>query len=289
MERFLNQDAYSYIMGLIDDLGGVDLEQLQADMVQVRAIAEDAANDAETAVTTANGAVASLAVYDDRISDLSLDVAACENSVSNLQIVSNSHTTDIAALQSGKVPITRKVNNKALSADITLDASDVSAAPTSHASTATTYGAGTTASYGHNKLINNLNQNAYANGEALSAYQGYVLNTNKADKTLFKDYGTSSTFIQMQEVDIGTSVQFTAGEAKTFTGNSGLTYGANNKIAIGIIGFEMSGTNSSKIAIGRHWVNVDNQNYGVSMINTDGSNAITVSIKMKLLVVNYGI
>jgi hypothetical protein len=49
-------------------------------------------------------------------------------------------------------------------------------APTSHASTATTYGVGTTTNYGHCKTINDLNKNAYANGEALSAYQGKVLN-----------------------------------------------------------------------------------------------------------------
>ena len=49
-------------------------------------------------------------------------------------------------------------------------------APTSHASSATTYGVGTTANYGHVKVINGLTQSAYANGEALSAYQGKVLN-----------------------------------------------------------------------------------------------------------------
>ena len=49
-------------------------------------------------------------------------------------------------------------------------------APTSHASSATTYGVGTTANYGHVKVINGLTQSAYANGEALAAYQGKVLN-----------------------------------------------------------------------------------------------------------------
>ena len=49
-------------------------------------------------------------------------------------------------------------------------------APTSHASSATTYGVGTTANYGHVKVINGLTQSDYANGEALAAYQGKVLN-----------------------------------------------------------------------------------------------------------------
>jgi len=53
-------------------------------------------------------------------------------------------------------------------------------APTSHASTTTTYGIGTTTNYGHVKTINALTQTAHADGTALSAYQGYVLSTNKA-------------------------------------------------------------------------------------------------------------
>lgn len=54
--------------------------------------------------------------------------------------------------------------------------------PKSHASTATTYGVGTTTSYGHVKTINNLTTSSHTNGNALSAYQGYLLNQNKVDK-----------------------------------------------------------------------------------------------------------
>ncbi len=49
-------------------------------------------------------------------------------------------------------------------------------APTNHASSGTSYGVGTISNYGHNKLINNLDRSAFVNGEALSAYQGYVIN-----------------------------------------------------------------------------------------------------------------
>lgn len=48
-------------------------------------------------------------------------------------------------------------------------------APTSHSSSATTYGVGTTSNYGHNKVINNLTTSTYSDGNSLSAYQGYVL------------------------------------------------------------------------------------------------------------------
>lgn len=52
-----------------------------------------------------------------------------------------------------RVPITRTVNGKALSADIVLTAADVLAAPILHAvATAATYGGGTSALYGHVKL-----------------------------------------------------------------------------------------------------------------------------------------
>lgn len=48
-------------------------------------------------------------------------------------------------------------------------------APTSHASTGTGYGVGTTENYGHVKIINALTKSAYANGEVLSAHQGKLL------------------------------------------------------------------------------------------------------------------
>lgn len=51
--------------------------------------------------------------------------------------------------------------------------------PNSHASSTTTYGVGTTANFGHCKIINDLTHSNYGDGEALSAYQGKVLNQNK--------------------------------------------------------------------------------------------------------------
>lgn len=58
-------------------------------------------------------------------------------------------------------------------------------APNSHASSGTTYGVGTTANYGHCKTINGLTQSSHVNGNALSAYQGKVLN----DKVNLKEGG----------------------------------------------------------------------------------------------------
>lgn len=68
-------------------------------------------------------------------------------------------TTSTNAVQNRVV--TTQLNNKA---------------PTNHAATHTGYGVGTPSDYGHVKTINDLNQSSFSSGNALSAYQGYVLN-----------------------------------------------------------------------------------------------------------------
>ena len=68
--------------------------------------------------------------------------------------------------------------------------------PISHASTASTYGLGTTSNYGHVKTVNGLTTSSHSDGLALSAYQGYVLNTNKAPNnhaSTATTYGVGST------------------------------------------------------------------------------------------------
>ncbi len=71
--------------------------------------------------------------------------------------------------------------------------------PTSHASTSTTYGVGSPSNYGHVKTINALNQTNHVDGNALSAYQGSVLNskiTEVSNNSHYKlRFGTSKTAI----------------------------------------------------------------------------------------------
>lgn len=76
--------------------------------------------------------------------------------------------------------------------------------PTSHASTAKTYGLGTTANYGHVKTINALNTSAHADGLALSAYQGKVLNDLINAKGTATGAGAGST-IADKSISSGTS------------------------------------------------------------------------------------
>ena len=73
-----------------------------------------------------------------------------------------------------------------------LNTSIAGKAPTAHASSSTTYGVGTTSNYGHVKIINNLTSEAYAAGEALSAYQGKVLNTAISGKQKAITSGTAA-------------------------------------------------------------------------------------------------
>lgn len=82
---------------------------------------------------------------------------------------------------------------------------DTSRAPTSHASTANTYGLGSTSNYGHVKTINNLTQSSHSDGTALSAYQGKVLNDTKADKSQVVDWD-NITFVSKSDDATGSII-----------------------------------------------------------------------------------
>lgn len=85
---------------------------------------------------------------------------------------------------------------------------DTSRAPTSHASTATTYGLGTDSNYGHVKLVDGFSGSSYANGNALSSHAGYLLNQNKVDKydgIMYASIGTNSDATAYPRAAIGQS------------------------------------------------------------------------------------
>lgn len=79
----------------------------------------------------------------------------------------------------------------AKSLNITYD--NVGAPPKSHASSASTYGLGSTANYGHVKTINNLTTSSYTAGNALNAYQGYLLKQSIDEKNSLVSRGTGHT------------------------------------------------------------------------------------------------
>lgn len=74
-----------------------------------------------------------------------------------------------------------------------------SKAPNSHASTATTYGVGTANNYGHCKVINNLTTASAADGQALNAYQGKVLNDKFTPVSLYNNASGSNGTITLSQ------------------------------------------------------------------------------------------
>lgn len=79
-----------------------------------------------------------------------------------------------------KLQTARQINGVAFDGSVNITVADGTKAPVSHASSGTTYGVGTTVNYGHCKVRNDLLAAVFSNGEALSAYQGYLLN-NRID------------------------------------------------------------------------------------------------------------
>ena len=109
---------------------------------------------------------------------------------SNVDVV----TSWEATLSDTKVPSEKLTKN-------TLDGK----APTSHASSSSTYGLGTTANYGHVKTINGLTQSSHSDGTALSAYQGYLLNNAISGKADSSDIPTKTSDLTNDGAD-GTNV-----------------------------------------------------------------------------------
>lgn len=72
-------------------------------------------------------------------------------------------------------------------------------APINHASQATGYGLGTSANYGHVKVIDNLTTSTARDGEALSAHQGYELDTRV--KALENSGGGGGVQISISETE----------------------------------------------------------------------------------------
>ena len=99
-----------------------------------------------------------------------------QTKLAGIEAEANKTIVDSALSGSSTNPVQNQAINTALS----------DKAPTSHASTANTYGLGSTTKYGHVKTVNGLTTASHTDGEALSAYQGKVLNdaiNGKANST----------------------------------------------------------------------------------------------------------
>lgn len=106
--------------------------------------------------------------------------------------------------------------------------------PSSHASTASTYGLGTTTNYGHVKTINALTQSSHADGTALSAYQGYLLNINKAPNShasTATTYGVGST-TAFGHLKVGEGIAVSSGVISLSNHGSAATIGSSTTLGI---------------------------------------------------------
>ena len=172
---------------------------------------------------------------------------------------------EIISQEANKVPNTRTVNGKALSSNITLSASDVGAAPISHASTATTYGKGTSSNYGHIKLTDSLidTTTAATGGLALSAKAGSDL------KGMITHYVNRPLWFTIGSINSDGSSSTSTTRARTGLLYSG--FGASVSCA-GSVEYRICTYTSGEVFVG--WLNND---------FTQNSTNITSGVYFKIL------
>lgn len=154
-----------------------------SDKTKLNGIAEGAQVNSITGVK--GNAESSYRVGNVNLTPANIGAVPTTRKINNLDL---SQDRTLSAADVGAVPTSRKVNNKQLSSDITLAASDVGAAPTDHASTATTYGKGTSSNYGHVKISDSLTDTTTAatggvvpSMKAVSDLNGAINNLTASD------------------------------------------------------------------------------------------------------------
>lgn len=125
-------------------------------------------------------------------------------------------------------------------------------APNNHASANTTYGIGTSSLYGHAKIKNNLTTSSYVDGEALSAYQGYLLNQNKQNNIsagngiIFSDNQVAANFgNEAATVCEGNDPRLSDARNPLFHASTNITYGVGTTSLFGHVKLANDLTNSS--------------------------------------------
>lgn len=128
--------------------------------------------------------------------------------------------------------------------------------PTSHRSTATTYGVGNASYYGHCRVVNNLTKSSHTDGYALSAYQGYLLkqdvdgkasSTHTHTKSQITDFpslhsvatsGSYNDLLDKPNIPSGAVVDINLdGNSNNAVANSAVVGGLNDKIEASDISF----------------------------------------------------
>lgn len=157
-----------------------------------------------------------------------------------------------------------------------------SKAPTNHAVNATTYGLGKAWEYGHCRVVNALTKSSYSDGEALSAHQGYLLNSK------FSQYMNKSNFsVLTGSLTVGGSTSGT----KTISYPSGFNQNNCVPIACGIsyvsakgynyVGYYVNSGSGLNNAFTRY-LNLLTNNLELTVINNNTSSS-TFNYKIVLM------
>lgn len=151
------------------------------DKTEITGFLNNKANQSDLQTTNSNLSTLSSTVDNkvDKVTGKGLSTedftTAFKDKLDGIESEANKTVVDSALSSTSENPLQNKAINTALNGK----------APTSHASSASTYGLGTTSNYGHVKTINGLTQSSHTNGTALSAYQGKVLKDLIDTKTSF--------------------------------------------------------------------------------------------------------
>ena len=94
-----------------------------------------------------------------------------------------------------------------------------------HASSANTYGLGTTGNYGHVKTINGLTQSSHQDGTALSAYQGKVLKSSVDGKAPTSHKSSANTYGVSDASNYGHAMASSANPVMDGTASAGTDNG----------------------------------------------------------------
>lgn len=125
----------------------------------------------------------------------------------------------------GTLTATKIINSSSNNTNILLGNGNTLAqstfAPTSHASTGTGYGVGTSANYGHNKIIDDATKSTLTNGESLSAHMGYILNNQDVEYVVSTHTSSTSTWTgtcsKLRKLEAGTKIYYRLNQDPTTT------------------------------------------------------------------------
>ena len=186
------------------------------DKTEITGFLNNKANQSDLQTTNSNLSTLSSTVDNkvDKVTGKGLSTedftTAFKDKLDGIESEANKTVVDSALSSTSENPLQNKAINTALDGK----------APKSHASSASTYGLGTTSNYGHVKTVNGLTQSSHQNGTALSAYQGKVLKDAIDTKANSSDVPTKTSELTNDSGFLTAHQDITGKEDKSNKANS---------------------------------------------------------------------